>query len=533
MANVSVTQNDYIFTATVYTDQSPSVTDGNYTITIYTPSENRIAISNTLSRVDIVSEGIMTILAASTVTIYESTGTGIQTVFNLPGEVLGTDYVEVTVGGVVQNPGINDSYTVGTVNTGTESAYSFVKFSEAPLNGLPILARYYTVRVAQDIQGPPGIPGPFTNINVGTVNTTTGAASVNTTGTSGNRFLNFVLPWVQGERGPRGIQGPGASNLSWSTLPYVRGADGLFDVTIGRNAGGTAFAGTDTPGPYGPYNGSISIGEEAGYQSQSTASIAIGYRAGYYLQGGPARDPIVQQSPAVAIGSEAGTTNQGDGAVAIGRLAGTKNQGDSAVALGRRAGTDTQFSAAVAIGNQAGERRQGTDTVAVGSLAGQTNQGKFSIGIGASSANSGQGEGSVAIGLWAGRTNQGDQATAVGYYASTSTQGDFATSVGRLAGASNQGTRAVAIGSRAGEINQGNFSVAIGGGAGQTNQPANTIVINAQGSLPDGSVFLNPTTANAFYVKPVRRVISPTQPIGFSQMLYNPTTGEIIYWTTS
>jgi hypothetical protein len=171
----------------------------------------------------------------------------------------------------------------------------------------------------------------------------------------------------------------------------------------------------------------------------------------------------------------------------------------------------------IKIGYLASAVNTGTDIVAIGSLAGQTNQGDLSI----------------AIGPRAGQTNQGDESVAIGIWASTSTQGFGSVSIGRYAGELAQGTRAVAIGTRAGEYNQGNFSVAIGGTAGQTNQHANTIVLNATGVLPTGSFALNTDRSNAFFVKPVRRVINATQPSGFFQMLYNPTTGEIVYWTTS
>jgi hypothetical protein len=42
---------------------------------------------------------------------------------------------------------------------------------------------------------------------------------------------------------------------------------------------------------------------------------------------------------------------------------------------------------------------------------------------------------------------------------------------------------------------------------------------------------LNQTTANTFTVKPVRNGGSSGLPAGFYQMAYNPTTGEIVYYT--
>jgi hypothetical protein len=83
----------------------------------------------------------------------------------------------------------------------------------------------------------------------------------------------------------------------------------------------------------------------------------------------------------------------------------------------------------------------------------------------------------------------------------------------------------VAIGYAAAQINQGASAVAIGFYAGQTSQANNSIILNATGSA------LNQTTANTFTVKPVRNGGSSGLPAGFYQMAYNPTTGEIVYYT--
>jgi hypothetical protein len=83
----------------------------------------------------------------------------------------------------------------------------------------------------------------------------------------------------------------------------------------------------------------------------------------------------------------------------------------------------------------------------------------------------------------------------------------------------------VAVGRQAGQNSQGAFSVAVGRQAGQTSQANNSIILNATGSA------LNQTTANTFTVKPVRNGGSSGLPAGFYQMAYNPTTGEIVYYT--
>jgi hypothetical protein len=83
----------------------------------------------------------------------------------------------------------------------------------------------------------------------------------------------------------------------------------------------------------------------------------------------------------------------------------------------------------------------------------------------------------------------------------------------------------VAIGHWAGQSGQGIQAVAIGFSAGRTSQGNNSIILNATGAN------LNQTTANTFTVKPVRNGGSSGLPAGFYQMAYNPTTGEIVYYT--
>jgi hypothetical protein len=89
----------------------------------------------------------------------------------------------------------------------------------------------------------------------------------------------------------------------------------------------------------------------------------------------------------------------------------------------------------------------------------------------------------------------------------------------------SQGNSAIAIGNFAGNSSQGTYAIAIGANAGDVNQANNSIILNATGSA------LNQTTANTFTVKPVRNGGSSGLPAGFYQMAYNPTTGEIVYYT--
>jgi hypothetical protein len=89
----------------------------------------------------------------------------------------------------------------------------------------------------------------------------------------------------------------------------------------------------------------------------------------------------------------------------------------------------------------------------------------------------------------------------------------------------SQGNSAIAIGAFAGNSSQGTYAIAIGANAGDISQANNSIILNASGGL------LNQTTANTFTVKPVRNGGSSGLPAGFYQMAYNPTTGEIVYYT--
>jgi len=111
----------------------------------------------------------------------------------------------------------------------------------------------------------------------------------------------------------------------------------------------------------------------------------------------------------------------------------------------------------------------------------------------------------IAVGQNAGLTNQGTGAVALGYGA----------------GYQNQSTSGVSLGQYAGQNSQGAGSVAIGAYAGRYNQPANSIVINGTGSLLAG-------TTGTMVVKPLKTVTTTT---GLSQVWYNPTTGEFVYYT--
>jgi len=73
--------------------------------------------------------------------------------------------------------------------------------------------------------------------------------------------------------------------------------------------------------------------------------------------------------------------------------------------------------------------------------------------------------------------------------------------IGTEAGQTSQGEAAIAIGMSAGNTGQNNSSIAIGQFAGAVGQYPKTIVINASGTVVNGS-----SNANATYIKPIQSV---------------------------
>ena len=186
--------------------------------------------------------------------------------------------------------------------------------------------------------------------------------------------------------------------------------------------------------------------------------------------------------------------------IGIGTSAGTFNATETnAIAIGYDAGASNQDKNSVAIGLEAGSLRQYRDSVAVGHSAGQIDQG-VSAGAGRS----------VAVGFQAGQTSQGGQALALG----------------ESAGLTHQGQSAVAIGTTAGAVYQGQFSVAIGPEAGKgtgtpfARQANNSIVIRAGDSNYPA---VTGTTEGAFYVSPIRQDSTDTSNV----LMYNESVSEV------
>jgi hypothetical protein len=90
--------------------------------------------------------------------------------------------------------------------------------------------------------------------------------------------------------------------------------------------------------------------------------IAIGFNAG-----------IQQETYAVAIGANAGETNQKTNSVAIGAGAGNTGQSSYCVAIGYAAGSYTQGENSIAIGNQAGNNNQPANSIILNASGNQVN----------------------------------------------------------------------------------------------------------------------------------------------------------------
>ena len=259
----------------------------------------------------------------------------------------------------------------------------------------------------------------------------------------------------------------------------------------------------------GPIN--IALGANAGLTNQGNSSVALGNGAGFYGQG----------ISAVAIGNNAGQLTQGNYAVSLGIDAGSVNQGDYSVAIGLGAGQNTQTIYAVAIGTSAGNVAQGNYAVAIGVASGNQTQGACAVAAGPSAGQFTQGASAVAIGDTAGTYTQGPSAVAIGRYAGNDHQGDYAVAIGDYAGGTTQSSFAVAIGPSAGSINQGANAIAIGNNAGNSDQAANSIILNATGVAVNGVA----NVASAFYVAPIRNDVTATN----NTLYYNTTTFEISY----
>ena len=230
---------------------------------------------------------------------------------------------------------------------------------------------------------------------------------------------------------------------------------------------GQLYIDTITMTPSNANDHSIAIGKDAGLTDQSYNSIAIGSYAG----------ETNQEEYSIAIGYQAGKTDQSSNSIAMGYQAGNDNQGVYAIAMGTDAGYEYQGNKAIAIGQESGKAYQGAQAIAMGWKAAITSQGEYSIAMGTYAGFENQGNQCIAMGYNAGRTNQENRTIAMGFQAGWKDQSNNSIAMGTEAGYNNQGVFSVAMGFQAGEHNQDSNSIAIGNMAGWNDQSYNSVAI--------------------------------------------------------
>jgi len=322
---------------------------------------------------------------------------------------------------------------------------------------------------ATGIMGPTGVVGNTGTIGatgatgtvgaIGVTGATGAAGSVGATGARGS------FSGVTGATGPTGI----ANGFAGPAGPTgANGPDGLAanidTMTVFRGAKLSAF--TEPLILFTDASGNIT--EDPGFSWDSkTATLQL-------------RD---KSNLTVAVGYNAGLSNQSNDAVAIGSSAGMVSQGTQAIAIGTEAGKSLQGPVAVAIGYQAAMTNQGTGAIAVGALAGQQSQGVYAVAVGYAAGNYNQQSQSIAIGPYAAQTSLGAKAIAIGAGTSTQTLQDV-NAIAIIPSVSNprlsQQQHAIAIGSDAGAQNQEQKAIAIGRLSGNTNQGTRSIALGAQ-----------------------------------------------------
>lgn len=172
-------------------------------------------------------------------------------------------------------------------------------------------------------------------------------------------------------------------------------------------------------------------------------------------------------------------------------------------------------SGAIAVGLSA---KAGTDATALGYNANAVDR-SVAIGYGTIASSSS----SVAVGLDA---KAGSQSVSMGRSVCINATGypaecvDIGYQAARIS--NTAASRRVSVGYMAHEQNPNANSVAVGYAAGRNGAHANTIILNATGANLDS------TGASRMFAKPVREVTDIT---GLKALYYDPSTGEIVYYT--
>jgi hypothetical protein len=230
--------------------------------------------------------------------------------------------------------------------------------------------------------------------------------------------ISGVVPVANGGTGLSSVTNGGAvyatssSALTTGTLPITAGGTGASTANSALNA--LVPDQTSNSGKYLTTNGTNTSWSGVTATSYSGTLPVLNGGTGQTTIAG-IQAVLGLAGTKVAIGADAGKTNQAEGAFAFGGAAGQTNQGAFAVALGYVAGGSSQGTRSIAIGVNAAQYTQGANAVAIGDVAGQISQGANSVAIGTYSSTAAN---AVAIGGYA--ISSYANSTAIGYKAATS-----------------------------------------------------------------------------------------------------------------
>lgn len=302
--------------------------------------------------------------------------------------------------------------------------------------------------------------------------------------------------WINGTAGGGG----GTEIVATDNLRSLNAGTptGTGNILLGLNAGSANPAS----------NGLVCIGMNALpiASTNISDSVVIGENAGLIA---------TRTNRNVLIGSEVVnslTINYTDDAVVLGYDAGGSRIANSVV-IGSEANKTGYSVRSVIIGQDSARNTLAIDQVIIGtnakSLNGNINGDNKNVIIGDYGGERHAGGSNVIIGSSAGKgtTNYNcNRATIVGQDACKNSGGkESITAIGQASGYDNAGQNCTYIGKSAG-VNGGSF--------------ANTIVISAE------TAGLNPTSANSFFVKPIRNNTGVA-----NALFYDATSGEITYDT--
>ena len=301
---------------------------------------------------------------------------------------------------------------------------------------------------------------------------------------------------------PNGGAGLGIGTLRPNYPTYILDVSGNTTITGSLELSGNKINITNSTN-----NSSIAIGNQAGQSDQSANSIAIGEYAGYSNQDGYSiaigyqAGQSDQSANSIAIGQYAGNSNQSFNSIAMGSGAGYNNQNQYSIAIGYGAGNTYQNQYSIAIGTSAGDLSQNPYSIAMGYTAGEIYQNEYSIAIGPYAGQSSQNNQSIAIGNQAGNSNQNQYSIAIGASAGYQDQNQYSIAMGYQAGNTDQSGKSIAMGYQAGQTSQNEYSIAIGALAGNSNQSANSIAIGqlaGSASLGQNSIAIGYNTVNQY-----------------------------------